>query len=84
MPDILWLQRAYINVGSEVLKTVVMKGSIFWDITPCRIWGSQNGRYEEFYLLGYNAVKVELLLKVNGEIFGNKISDEIVIERLII
>jgi hypothetical protein len=22
----------------------------------CRIWGSQSGSYEEFYLLGYNAV----------------------------
>jgi hypothetical protein len=22
----------------------------------CRIWGSHSGAYEEFYLLGYNAV----------------------------
>jgi hypothetical protein len=33
-----------------------MKSSIFWDITACRIWGSHGGGYEEFYLLGYNAV----------------------------
>jgi hypothetical protein len=24
--------------------------------TRCRIWGSHSGGYEEFYLLGYNAV----------------------------
>jgi hypothetical protein len=35
---------------------VIVKGSIFWDITPCRIWGSHCGGYEDFYLLGYNAV----------------------------
>jgi hypothetical protein len=26
----------YICIGSEVLTAVVMKSSIFWDITPCR------------------------------------------------
>jgi hypothetical protein len=33
-----------------------MKGSIFWDIIQCRIWGSHSGGYEEFYLLRFNAV----------------------------
>jgi hypothetical protein len=44
------------NVESEVLTAVVMKSSIFWDITLCRMGGSHSRGYEEFYLLGYNAV----------------------------
>jgi hypothetical protein len=34
-----------------------MKSSIFWDITPHRIWGSHRSGYKEFYLLGYNTVQ---------------------------
>jgi hypothetical protein len=46
----------FCPIGFEVLTAVVMKSSVFWDITPCRILGSYSGGYEEFYLLGYNAV----------------------------
>jgi hypothetical protein len=50
--------RTYTQLlGSEVFTAVVMKSSIFWDITPCRIWGFHSGDYEEFYLLGYNVVE---------------------------
>jgi hypothetical protein len=49
--------RSLTEVGSEVLTVVVMKSSIFWDITPCRIWGSHSCGYEEFYLLGYDAMQ---------------------------
>jgi hypothetical protein len=35
-----------------------MKSSIFWDIMPCRIWGSHSGGYEEFYLLECSPLKV--------------------------
>jgi hypothetical protein len=46
----------FVNAGIEVLKALVTKSSVYWDITPCRICGSHGGGYEEFYLLGYNAV----------------------------
>jgi hypothetical protein len=41
---------------------VVMKTSIFWDITPCsvlkdnRCFGGRSGGYEDFYILGCNAL----------------------------
>jgi hypothetical protein len=33
--------KAKTNVGFEVLTAVIMNNSIFWDITPCSQFGSQ-------------------------------------------
>jgi hypothetical protein len=32
--------------------------------TVCRIWGSHSGGYEEYYLVGYNAVEAGVLLSL--------------------
>jgi hypothetical protein len=53
------------HLGSEVLTAVVMKSSIFWDTTSCRIWGSHSGGYEEFSLLGYNVLHAAFLMLVS-------------------
>jgi hypothetical protein len=36
------------KVGFEVLKTVVMKSTVFWDITPCNLL-KINGRFGGIY-----------------------------------
>jgi hypothetical protein len=43
-------------VAFGVLTAVIMKSSMLWDITPCRIWGSHSGDYEKFYAVRNNAV----------------------------
>jgi hypothetical protein len=46
---------------------MVMKSSIFWNITTCRIWGSHTNGYEEFYLLGWNQREIKLQAKSSSE-----------------
>jgi hypothetical protein len=43
-------QSMYVYVGFEVLTAVVMKSSIFWDMTPCSLL-SVNRRFVGTYLL---------------------------------
>jgi hypothetical protein len=39
--------------ASWSLNQALGEGSVFM---RCKIWGSHSGGYEEYYLLGYNAV----------------------------
>jgi hypothetical protein len=51
-----------LNVGVEVLTAVVMKGTIFWDITPCSPL-KVNRRFGGTYLLHLHGSVFHLLTR---------------------